>query len=180
MKAAASCWKPQAVSRTYDPHTLLSIILLSTEGMNTSPKEKDVYKRQTDYSVEFKKMYVIEDGTLYVINGGYVNIPQGYKSRDNDDNLVISAQFFEDYPNFFEESDGKMYTSEFTLNQKVIQPQAAMTIIDNATGQIKAMIGGRNTSGRKLFNRATSPRPVSYTHLQKTDRKMTALQTSIV
>lgn len=79
-------------------------------------------------------MYVIEDGTLYVINGGYVNIPQGYKSRDNDDNLVISAQFFEDYPNFFEESDGKMYTSEFTLNQKVIQPQAAMTIIDNATG----------------------------------------------
>lgn len=63
----------------------------------------------TDYSVEFKKMYVIEDGTLYVINGGYVNIPQGYKSRDNDDNLVISAQFFEDYPNFFEESDGKMY-----------------------------------------------------------------------
>lgn len=112
----------------------------------------------TDYSVEFKKMYVIEDGTLYVINGGYINIPQGYKSRDNDDNLVISAQFFEDYPNFFEESDGKMYTSEFTLNQKVIQPQAAMTIIDNATGQIKAMIGGRNTSGRKLFNRATSPR----------------------
>ena len=102
-------------------------------------------------------MYVIEDGTLYVINGGYINIPQGYKSRDNDDNLVISAQFFEDYPNFFEESDGKMYTSEFTLNQKVIQPQAAMTIIDNATGQIKAMIGGRNTSGRKLFNRATSP-----------------------
>ncbi len=113
---------------------------------------------QTDYSVEFKYMYIIEDGVLYSINGGYVNIPQQYKSRDEDDNLVISADFFKDYPEFFTESDGKMSTKQFTLNQKVIQPQSAMTIIDNATGQIKAMMGGRNTTGRQLFNRATSPR----------------------
>ena len=113
---------------------------------------------KADYSVEFKKMYVIEDGTLYVINGGYINIPQGYKSRDAEDNLIVSAEFFKDYPNFFTESDGRMVTTEFTLNQKVIQPQSAMTIIDNSTGQIKAMTGGRNTQGRKLFNRATSPR----------------------
>ena len=51
-----------------------------------------------------------------------------------------------------------MSTNQFTLNQRVIQPQAAMTIIDNETGQIKAMLGGRKTTGRRLYNRATSTR----------------------
>lgn len=113
---------------------------------------------QTDYSVEFKNMYMYDDSDiLYSISGGYVNIPQPYKSRDSKDNLVISADFFDDYPNFFTEEDGKLYTKEYTLNAQTAQPQGAMTIIDNKTGQIKAMIGGRNTSGRMLFNRATVP-----------------------
>lgn len=33
-----------------------------------------------------------------------------------------------------------------------------MTIVDNKTGAIKAMIGGRKTTGRMLFNRATATR----------------------
>lgn len=111
----------------------------------------------TDYSLELKSMYTSENNMLYTIEGGYINIPQQYKSRDKDKNLVVSADFFKDYPTFFEEKDGKMYTDQFTLKQQVIQPQAAMTIVDNETGQIKAMIGGRKTSGRKLFNRATTP-----------------------
>ena len=68
----------------------------------------------TDYSVEFKNMYVKEDGVLYSIAGGYINIPQNYKSRDADNNLVISAQFFEDYPTFFTEEGGNMSTHQFT------------------------------------------------------------------
>ena len=113
---------------------------------------------QTDYSVEFKSMYNIEDDHFYSIPGGYINIPQAYKSRDKDNNLVVSAEFFEKYPNFFTEDGKKLSTKEFSLKQKVIQPQAAMTIIDNNTGAIKAMIGGRKTSGRMLFNRATATR----------------------
>ncbi len=112
----------------------------------------------TDYSLELKNLYVYDDDDiLYSIEGGYVNIPQQFKSRDNDDNLVISADFFDEYPNFFTIEDGTLYTSDYTLKPQTIQPQSAMTIIDNATGQIKAMIGGRNTSGRMLFNRATTP-----------------------
>lgn len=111
-----------------------------------------------DYSLELKNLYLYdEDGLLYSVEGGYVNIPQQYKSRDNDDNLVVSADFFTDYPSFFTFEDGKLYTKEYTLKPQTIQPQGAMTIIDNKTGQIKAMIGGRNTSGRMLFNRATTP-----------------------
>ena len=111
-----------------------------------------------DYSLELKKLYVYDDADiLYSIEGGFVNIPQQYKTRDSEDNLVVSAQFFTDYPEFFTFEDGKMLTKDYTLKPQTIQPQSAMTIIDNATGQIKAMIGGRNTSGRMLFNRATTP-----------------------
>ena len=112
----------------------------------------------TDYSVEFNSMYTIEDNKFYSIPGGYLNIPQEYKSRDSEDNLVISAKFFEDYPEFFTQEGEKLSTKDYSLKQKVIQPQSAMTIIDNKTGAIKAMIGGRKTVGRMLFNRATSPR----------------------
>lgn len=39
-----------------------------------------------------------------------------------------------------------------------IQPQTAITIMDPQTGELKAMIGGRGTSGRRILNRATTPR----------------------
>ena len=112
----------------------------------------------SDVSVEFKNMYVIDDGVFYTISGGYINIPQNYKSKDSDGNLVISADFFTDYPNFFEEDGDRLATKEFTLQQRVIQPQAAMTIIDNETGYVKAMVGGRNVTGRMILNRAVSYR----------------------
>ena len=38
------------------------------------------------------------------------------------------------------------------------EPQAAMVVTEVGTGRIRAMVGGRNTSGQMLFNRATSPR----------------------
>lgn len=38
------------------------------------------------------------------------------------------------------------------------EPQSAMVVCDVKTGQVKAMVGGRKTSGKKLFNRAVSPR----------------------
>ncbi|WP_122639240.1 transglycosylase domain-containing protein [Romboutsia sp. Marseille-P6047] len=36
------------------------------------------------------------------------------------------------------------------------QPQSAMVILDYKTGQIKALVGGRNIKGRKTLNRATT------------------------
>ena len=112
----------------------------------------------TDYSIEFKNMYLIEKDKFYSISGGYLSIPQSYKSKDANGDIVISAQFFTDYPSFFTEEGKVLSTKNYTLRAKVIQPQAAMTIIDNSNGAIKAMIGGRKIEGRLLYNRATSPR----------------------
>ena len=117
-----------------------------------------------DYSLEFKNMfYYDEDWTFYTITGGYVNIPRIYKTINEDNDLIISAEFMNDpdYAGYFiAADDGTMWITPkaYSLNPKTIQPQVAMTIIENGTGHIKAMVGGRNTSGRLIYNRATSPR----------------------
>ena len=112
-----------------------------------------------DYSVEFKSLYTYEDDVLYSIAGGFINIPQEYKSRNDDGNVIVDASFFKDYKDFFIFNDDGTVTipaSSYSLNQRIVQPQAAMTIVENSTGHIKAMVGGRCTTGRMLFNRATS------------------------
>ncbi|SFE39231.1 penicillin-binding protein 1A [Peptostreptococcaceae bacterium pGA-8] len=116
---------------------------------------------KNDVSVEMKPMYTYIDGQLYAINGGFINIPQNFKKKDNDGNLVISKEFIKNYPDFFTFNDDgtiNINPTSYKLEQQIIQPQAAMTIIDNSTGELKAMVGGRNTVGQKLHNRATSPR----------------------
>ncbi|WP_409336233.1 transglycosylase domain-containing protein [Eubacterium sp. F2] len=124
---------------------------------------KTVSNGKTDYSVEFPTMYTTVNGSLYSIPGGYINIPQGKKKLDGDGNLVVSASFVKSATGramFKTSSDGSIVltSSGYTLNQKVIQPQAAMTIVDNKTGQIKAMVGGRKQTGTQLYNRAVKTR----------------------
>ena len=111
-------------------------------------------------SVEFKGLYKEDDGALYFIEGGSLSIPAGYTSFDGDGNCVISAKFREDFPDFFKEDDGKLLVSKdnYLAGQKMRQPQAAAVIIDNETGYVVAMTGGRGARGKQLYNRATSPR----------------------
>ncbi len=123
---------------------------------------------EVDYNVEFKSMYYWDDSNVFKTrNGGVVNMPnqyneekRHYKTKDDDGNLTISADFFQEYPQVCQFTDnGITISSEhYTLRQEVVQPQAAMVIMDQSTGSIKAMVGGRNLKGQKLFNRATSPR----------------------
>ncbi|NLD18782.1 MAG: hypothetical protein GX663_00835 [Clostridiales bacterium] len=115
---------------------------------------------EPDVSIEFKGMYTRESGTFYFIESGALSIPQGYKKIDSSGNVIISAQFFKDYPDFFVQSDSSyvVNNNNYSLKQKTRQPQAATVIMENSTGQIKAMMGGRGLTGKQLFNRATSPR----------------------
>ena len=115
-----------------------------------------------DYSLEFPSMYDYdEDWNYYTIPGGFINIPMNYKSANSDGDLIIKPEFFTDFPDFFifnEDGSCTIPPSSYTLGQKTIQPQSAMTIIENKTGNIIAMVGGRSASGRQIFNRAISPR----------------------
>ena len=127
-------------------------------------KRLNIYKTEVngepDVSIEFKGMYTRDNGSFYFIESGALSIPQGYKTVDNDGNVIISAQFFTDYPDFFVKSgdDYVVSSANYSLKQKIRQPQAAMVIMENSTGEIKAMIGGRGTTGKQLYNRAINPR----------------------
>ena len=113
-----------------------------------------------DVSIEFKNMYTKDDGIFYFIESGALSIPQGYKSINDDGDCVVSGDFFTEYPEFFKKTDDGLVVSKgnYSLKQKTRQPQGAMVIMENETGEIKAMIGGRETKGKQLFNRATNPR----------------------
>ena len=117
---------------------------------------------KTDYNIEFKNMYTKEDGFFYSIEGGVISIDAKYKSLSKNGNMIISADFFKQKKtaDFFIKSGSNLVikSANYTLRQKINQPQSAMVIMDNETAQIKAMIGGRGASGRLLYNRATSPR----------------------
>ncbi len=120
----------------------------------------NIYTTSSGYSLEFKPTYVKEDGKLYMYSGGYINIPSTYETMDDDGNLTISAQFFEDYPGWIKlgKNTATITSDAYTLPEKAIQPQAAMVIVEVGTGKVKAMVGGRKQSGEHLYNRALNPR----------------------
>ena len=114
----------------------------------------------SDCSIEFKKMYSYDNGVMHIIENGTILVPQQYKELQSDGSLKISAQFFVDYPGFFNKK-GSMYyitSQSYQLAPKIRQPQAAMVICENKTGKVKAMVGGRNDIGRMMYNRAANPR----------------------
>lgn len=115
---------------------------------------------QDDVSIQFKGMYTQEKSVFYFIESGALSIPQGYTKKDSSGNAVISAKFFKDYPEFFVANGDKLVVSSnnYSMKQKVRQPQAATVVLENSTGEIKAMIGGRGVKGKQLHNRADSPR----------------------
>ena len=139
---------------------------INSDGSVTIKQDQDLYIYETqvdgniDYSLEFKNFYVVEDDLLYSIQGGYINVPSVYKSLDSNGDLVISADYFNDYNgDMVRDGDSLIITSDaYSLATKTIQPQAAMTVVGVGTGEVKAMVGGRSFKGQKLLNRALNAR----------------------
>jgi len=113
-----------------------------------------------DITINFKPMYMYKDSKLHITSGGVISVDPAYKTFDADRNLVIQKEFLDSNPNVFVPSGDTLVVSSdyFTVNKEVVQPQSAMVIMDQYTGQIVGMVGGRNIEGNKLYNRAESPR----------------------
>jgi penicillin-binding protein 1A len=124
---------------------------------------KDSYKYDSETSDVIKKsstVYQVSD--LLKFTGRDVNIDHNFKSFDKDKNLVIDKEFINSNPKFFN-SDGNgnllIDNNNYTIDSKgTVQPQAAMVILDYRTGHLKAIVGGRNVYGQKIYNRANNPR----------------------
>lgn len=104
--------------------------------------------------------YSITD--LFTYAGRDVLIDNAYKTFDADNNVVISKAFISENPDFFKMDSDKnilIHDKNYVISSiAVMQPQSAMVIIDYRTGELKAVVGGRNIVGQKMFNRAINPR----------------------
>ncbi|RKD26083.1 penicillin-binding protein 1A [Caminicella sporogenes DSM 14501] len=113
-------------------------------------------------SVAVADTYKIENNQVVIYKGGRVNIPAQYKSYDKYKNLVVSKEFLDSNPNFFKKDNHNnllISKENYSISNKgSIQPQSAMVIIDYRTGEIKALVGGRDIKGELLYNRAIKPR----------------------
>lgn len=103
--------------------------------------------------------YLISE--LYTYQGRDILIPNEHKSLDENGNVVISSEFINSEQNIFNLRDNTIYVPKESYvvdDDGVIQPQSAMVVIDYHTGHLKAVVGGRNTTGQKIYNRALNPR----------------------
>jgi penicillin-binding protein 1A len=99
---------------------------------------KDVEKKLIEEGYE-------EEEALNLIYGNGIKI---YSTMDYDMQKELEKDF----------ENNSNFPGTYTNKEGVVQPQGAMVIMDYSTGQIRALIGGRQTTGSKLFNRATNLR----------------------
>lgn len=99
---------------------------------------------------------------VYAFTGHELAVGSEFKSFDESKNVIISRQFMEANPEVFTfDANNNILVGKdhYAIASKgVVQPQSAMVIMDYRTGQIKALIGGINVQGQKIYNRAINPR----------------------
>lgn len=88
-----------------------------------------------------EEVFSLSDDKEILIDMFYINDNRDFYKIDNNNNLLINERYF--------------YRSQ----TGTVQPQSATVFIDYRTGQIKALVGGRDViEGTRVFNRAISQR----------------------
>ncbi len=150
------------------------LILLKGKKLNFYPKYQD--DKLIGIQAVIKSVYKGSDlsskgirasGTKNISNfntytGKDLLVPSEYKSFDANKNLVISAAFLSKNPDFYTlGSNGALLIAKdkYVISEKaIVQPQSATVVVDYHTGALKAIVGGRNVQGQKIYNRAINPR----------------------
>ncbi|WP_130806718.1 penicillin-binding protein 1A [Senegalia massiliensis] len=126
------------------------------EQGNLTIKSPKINYRNLDVTDYFTK----KDGTIYTHPTWSLSVDkQNYTVNEEDESFTIKAEYLKEHSDFYKIVDNTLYISKdrFYNNEKgVIQPQSAITIMDPKTGQVKAIVGGRDSEGQRVFNRATN------------------------
>ena len=102
--------------------------------------------------------YTVNDQNNLVTHGiGNFQLPEQGVTVENDKSFKISASVFENYKDFYsvnENGNLVLNSKYFQVDEKgTVQPQSSSVVLDHKTGQLIAIIGGRETTGHPL-NRA--------------------------
>ena len=136
--------------------------IYSTQDPNIQAICDDVFSNEENYpeNTRWQLSYAL---TIKRSNGDFENystekLQAFYKEQNASYNLIYDSQEaanedIEYYKQFVLGTDGEVYDEKITLTP---QPQVSLTIEDQHTGYIVAMVGGRGAKeGSKTLNRAT-------------------------
>ncbi len=122
--------------------------------------DKDNYPVETEYSLEYNLQMTGPDGTTYSYNeidvrDFFRNMKDGKKDYktlySSKKKMKKAAHQFRDY------LIGKNFTLVSETIHYSLEPQLSFTLIDQATGQVKVLVGGRGKKADDLaLNRATA------------------------
>lgn len=112
-----------------------------TQGISSYFMDK---LKQDVISAFIAKGYTEDEALGLLYNGGL----RIYSTLDTRMQKILENKF--DNPNNFKGS--------FVDENGILQPQGAMVILENSTGAVRAMIGGRGIGGDRIYNRALNPR----------------------
>ncbi|OLS02858.1 penicillin-binding protein 1A [Tissierella creatinophila] len=126
------------------------ITIKSNNKLSPYPKHIDI----ADY-------YTIDERKNLVTHtvGSFDISEEDFKSSKNGD-IIITNKFLNSKKDFYKVSDNGnlLISGKYFYNSKdgIVQPQSATVILDYRTGQIKAIVGGRDVEGNRILNRATN------------------------
>lgn len=105
------------------------------------------------YSIDEKK-------NLVTHRIGSLSLPENSFTIGEDKSITINSNFLNENSDFYSinENGNLIINSSYFYIQKdgIVQPQSATVVMDYKTGQIKALVGGRDVEGARILNRATS------------------------
>lgn len=121
-------------------------------------KKFDIYS-----SIDITDCYTIDENNNFVSHTlGALNIGSNYEileKKGSKGTFLVTKDFTDKNTEMFKiDMNGTLKIPKeyfFFQEDGIVQPQSAAVIMDYRTGKIKAMFGGRNIEGSKLFNRAT-------------------------
>ena len=111
----------------------------------------------------FRDYYSLDDQNknLRTHKTGYISFKTNDDIKlDDNDNIVISKEYLDKNPKLFTYYDDETFSInkdfyDIDLNG-VIQPQASTVVMDHENGHIKAIMGGRDQTGTRILDRASS------------------------
>lgn len=118
--------------------------------------------------------YIVDsDKNLLTFSAGYMQNLEWSPSQDTpainilksdreNKRIIVSNRFLNFHDDYYRiDANGKLLLNPnylFINKAGIVQPQSSTIIMDYRTGKIKALVGGRDIKGQRLYNRATSPR----------------------
>jgi penicillin-binding protein 1A len=129
-------------------------------------RDNDLYiknKKLTPYPkhIDVADYYTIDDRKNLVTHTvGSIVIPEDQFSVSDSKEIRIGQTYLNNNKDFYRIDDnGNLLINEkyfYISKDGIVQPQAATVLLDYRTGQIKALVGGRDIEGTNILNRATA------------------------